>query len=495
MSNVTVFAVFIVLIASFAISVYTARRRSSDLLQDFLFQGNTPLLGLSSCIGSIVSMAVSFTALLSAGYEWGWQIIFPIVAGCACGLFAILKLTHHPKVLAREERIRGGDFLGGASYLATLGSRASLPYYGFLICGYLAMLITEMVVLRAFLGFLIDLPAGELILTIATILLVCYGYVYIGGFLGVLVTDYFQLMVVFVFVGLWLTSVSHHASFHVPSAFASHLVFTPIARSLLYVGVFAGAFAWMFASVDQWYRTTGTLELRHARRVLVSSAGVLCLFSFAPVLAGAAAIGRPDISPNVTNGVSFVLIADLLAHANTTVRFAFSMALTCAALTTLNTYLITMQQLYYEASTRIGSRHWLHYVVLNYPLKWKQVRGFVAIIAGVAFVVSIFFPAAYVYAFGVLALSTFILMLPFVSGAVAEMVEGRFAAYVAAKLTRGITVGLACIVWLLLLIIVRRTFGSLTEHLYLIPAAAFGAALLSCALSIAVPINRVSTGA
>ena len=82
MANVTVFAVFIVLVASFAISVASARKRSSNLISHFLFSGNTPLLGLSSCIGSIISMAVSFTALLSAGYEWGWQIIFPIMAGC-----------------------------------------------------------------------------------------------------------------------------------------------------------------------------------------------------------------------------------------------------------------------------------------------------------------------------------------------------------------------------------------------------------------------------
>src|SRR5436305_770775 len=167
MANVTVFAVFIVLVASFAISVASARKRSSNLISHFLFSGNTPLLGLSSCIGSIISMAVSFTALLSAGYEWGWQIIFPIMAGCGAGLAAILKLTEHPRLSESPMPLKN-QYLRGASYLATLGSRTTMPYYAFEIAAYAAMLITELVVLRGFIGSLIELPTVELVMTIGT---------------------------------------------------------------------------------------------------------------------------------------------------------------------------------------------------------------------------------------------------------------------------------------------------------------------------------------
>src|SRR5438477_12200465 len=172
-------------------------------------------------------MAVSFTALLSAGYEWGWQLLFPMVAGCAAGLAAILKLMQHPR-LGREDFAANRAFVRGTSYLATFGSQSTTPYYGFLLTAYGTMLLTEIVVLRGFLGYLTELPASELILTIATVIIVCYGYVYIGGFRGVLVTDYFQLMVVFVFVGLWFASMSHHPTFRISSRIASHVTFISV---------------------------------------------------------------------------------------------------------------------------------------------------------------------------------------------------------------------------------------------------------------------------
>lgn len=493
MGNVAIFAVFLVLIASFAISVWSARRRSTDLLQDFLFAGNTPLLALSSCIGSIISMAVSFTALLSAGYVWGWQIIFPMIAGSLVGLVAILKVSQHPQVAAHEQRIERGAFVYGASYLAIVDSRAKMAYYGFILVGYTAMLITEIVVLRTFLGFVTGLPAYELVLMIGTVLLVCYGYVYIGGFRGVLVTDYFQLLVVFVFVGLWLTAISFRTTTDIPAANVSKLSFTPLTRVLLHGGIFAGAFAWTFASPDQWYRTLGTLQRSAAKQVLKISAVALCIFAIVPILAGATAIGRPDIPSSMTNGISLFLVAHLLTDANVTLRFVFAMALTCAGLTTLNTYIMTMQQLYYEASTRIDSTHWLHFILIKYPLKWKSVRGFVAVLTVAAFLVSSYFPERYVYAFGVLALSCFILMLPFVTAALCEVVatsrRGSVAAFIATRLlSRGtFTIGAGVMTWAALLFTARNAIGPLTLHLYAIPATAFVAALVGSVVTMTLP--------
>jgi hypothetical protein len=496
MGYVTIFGIFLVLIASLAISTYSARKRPSDLLQDFLFSGNTALLALSSCIGSIVSMAVSFTALLSAGYVWGWQIIFPMIVGSLVGLAAILKLSKSPKVVASEDRIKRGAFVYGASYLAVLGSRSSLAYYVFLIVGYCAMLVTEIVVLRAFIGYFTDLMAAELLLTIATILVVCYAYVYIGGFRGVLVTDYFQLIVVFVFVGLWIVEVAHSPNVHLPSPFTSKTAFTGPARAYMYLGVFAGAFAWTFASIDQWYRTLGTLPAQMARRVLTSSAIALCIFSIVPVLAGAAALTRRDISAPITNGISLVLVTDLLKNSSTTLRLLFAMALTCAALTTLNTYFMTLQQLYYEASTRIDSSGWIHYLLVKYPLKWKSVRGFVAVLGAVAFSAACFFPDRYVYAFGVLSLSCLILMIPFLGAALGEepvtapnspgrrllaLLSARLMARSASAVTLGTTV------WIILLAVSRVSLGSLTSHLFMIPATALVAAIAGALTTLAVP--------
>jgi len=313
------------------------------------------------------------------------------------------------------------------------------------------------------------------------------------------------LMVVFVFVGLWFGSIVHHPHFQIPSPMAAQLHISGWTRFMLYSGVFGGSVAWMFASVDQWYRTIGTLPIRAARQVLITAGIALCVFSIVPIMAGAAAVGRADIPPQVSNRISMILVADLVTHANITIRFVFAMALTCAALTTLNTYLMTMQQLYYEAATRIGtSTHWA-YVTLEFTLKWKQVRAVVGVLAALAFLVSCFFPSRYVYAFGVFALSTLILMLPFVAGALAEVFQNarhrvvRAAAVAigdALMMHGGVTVVSAIVAWAVLLGVSHSALGQLSRHLFVIPAAAFAAALTSVFVSlIARSISRETSGA
>jgi len=490
MGDITIFAVFGVLLASFTISLASAWTKRTRLLQDFLFLGNTPLLALSSCIGSIVSMAVSFTALLSAGYVWGWQILFSMVPGSVAGLAMILLLSRHPKVAEHQESMKKGAFLYGASYIAVLGTRKSgSGLYTFLIAAYVAMLVTELVVLRTFIVFLADLPPVEVIVMIAAVTLVCYAYVYIGGFRGVLVTDYFQLMVVFVFVGLWLSTTVGHVALRVPSPMLSKQSFTPTSMLLLHVGVFAGAAAWTFASVDQWYRTIGTLPLRAARTVLKSAVAALCLFAAVPVVAGASALQRTDIPKPVTNGVSLVLVLDLLRQRNVTLRFFFVMALTCAALTTLNTYFMTIQQLYYEASTRMEAKHSLFYL-FEWLLKRKEVRGFALLLGISAFAISCVFPHEYVYAFGVGSLSTLILALPFVSVYLFEAI-GRAHLFVDRVMPRlNSALFIAVVVWALLLTAVHRTLGSLTIYLYAIPATALVAVLVASFVAFALPIRQ-----
>jgi len=154
---------------------------------------------------------------------------------------------------------------------------------------------------------------------------------------------------------------------------------------------------------------------------------------------------------------------------------------------------MTVQQLYYEAATRIGTDNHRLYLVLEFTLKWKQVRGFVAVLAAIAFVASLFVPARYVYAFGVLALSALILMLPFLAGALAEVfararqpVTRATAAVIgdAMMMHGGTTILAAVTVWAVLLVVSRSILGSLSEHLYVIPAAAFCAAVAAMLVSL-----------
>ena len=363
----------------------------------------------------------------------------------------------------------------------------------FFLAAYTAMLLTELTVLRTFLAALTALPVPELALMIGVIAFVCFAYVFIGGFRGVLVTDYFQLLVVIVFVGVWVASLLPKGPWLIPGPTASRLHPTGWRTFLLHVGCFTGALAWMFAGIDQWYRTFGTLPVRTARRVAIIAASSLSLTVFVPILAGSSAFLRHDVPANITNGISLFLVRSMVRTAPPGVQFLLVMALVCAALTTLNTYLITIQQLYYEFSIRLtGNRFWT-YVATEIVAKWKNVRSVSLVILAAVFAGSMLLDEHYVYAFGVLSLSTSILALPMLINEL-RTIRKQDPSAAQTKWARRAHVALwtAIVLWAALLIAARQTVGSITNHLYVIPASATFAAVISSAMVLLLPKRPIT---
>lgn len=485
-----VIATFLVLVASFAISLWSAWRDRRRRVDTYLYSGNSEVLAISSCIGSVVSMAVSFTALLSAGYVWGWQILFSIVPGCLVGLLLLLRLSKHPLITAQQESIARQEFPDGASYISLFATHKPrlFGFYVFFLIAYTTMLLTELTVLRTFLESLTALPGPELRLTIGVIAFVCFAYVFIGGFRGVLITDYFQLLVVIVFVGVWVASLVHSGPWSIPGPRVSRLPLSGWPTFLLHVGCFTGALAWIFAGVDQWYRTFGTLRVATARRVALTAASCLALTVFVPVLAGSSALMRPDIRAAITNGISLVLVRGMVRNAAPGVQFLLVMALVCAALTTLNTYLITIQQLYFEFSLRLTANRFWTYALTEFVAKWKNVRAVSLVLLVVAFVGSMLLDEKYVYAFGVLSLSTCILALPLLLNELRAVRQGNaYASQTKWAHHAHVQLWAAVAVWIALLFAARLMFGAITEHLYVIPATAAFASAMSTAFVLLLP--------
>ena len=489
-----VIAAFVVLIASFVISLWSAWRARRRRIETYLYAGNTELLGVSSCVGSVVSMAVSFTALLSAGYVWGWQILFSMVPGCLVGLGLLLTLSRHPLLQQEQAAIAKSELPEGASYIALFASRKPrlFGFYIFFLAAYTAMLMTELTVLRTFMEALTVLPRPELALTIAVIAFVCFAYVFVGGFRGVLITDYFQLLVVVAFVGVWLAAIVRMGPWSVPGPMTSHSHWTGWRIFLLHAGCFGGAVGWTFASVDQWYRTFGTLPVATARRVAVTAAATLSLLIAVPVIAGCSANLNHSIPATLSNGISLFLVRSMISGSPAGVRFLFVMALVCAALTTLNTYIITIQQLYYEFSIRLTANRFWTWIASEFVAKWKNVRAVSLVLLIAAFGGSLLLPERYVYAFGVLSLSTVILALPLLINELSVVFTKRPASAEtswARNAHIALWISIGC--WTALLIAARIFLGAITEHLYVIPAAAATSALVA---SLAVLPFRTSTG-
>ena len=471
MMQASALAILLVLAASYGIAWWSARRQRAVPVNQYLFGGNTPLLGLSSSVGAIVSMAIAFTALLSAGFVFGWQILFSIFAGGAGGLWLLFRFAHSPEVKQAREKAQETQHRLGASFLAILADRRGagfLFFYAVAIAFYLAMLATELAVLRVFLQFFIPFGDAELVVVLVAILLVCYSYVFLGGFRGVLITDYFQLLVVLAFIGLLavhLGATPFRGS--IPPMTKAAIQWTPMRLVLLHAGVFFGTFAWGLGNLDQWYRTFGTLSSPAAEKIIRTAALITFGAAIIPVLFGSAALTR-GIPSSVGNEASLYLVAELWRDGGATLRFVFIAALTCAALTTLNTYLISIQQLYYEFGvhfTSLDSR--LHFVELLF--KWRDIRLFAFVGAAISLAASFAIAGANVYSIGVAALCGFVFCVP----AVLSAVSPRLAGAEVWSLIGGVIISPAILLWL------RTRIGPIHVHLYLIPCAAAAACTLA----------------
>jgi Na+/pantothenate symporter len=433
-------------------------------------------------------MAIAFTALLSAGYTFGWQMLYPLISGALIGLLAILRLLKHERVSQDQKKIERGEQQEGASYLVTFRHNGPLAFFVLFLGFYSAMLATELSVLRVFLEFLLRIPFPELFTLVLMVALVCYSYVFIGGFRAVLITDYFQLIVVIIFLGLFLANIDLGSIKNLPSATAAKIRWTPWREFFLYIGVFCGAFSWTFASIDQWYRTAGTLPRKAARTVLIQSVLILCSVTVVPVMIGSHALAMKGIPPSITNEISLVLVQEMLRDASTTVRFAFLMALVCAALTTLNTYIMTIQQLYYELSIRINAKTHRGYI-LEYITKWKQIRTVGLVFMAACFLASFSIPDHAVYSFGVFALCGYVFSVPLLLSKALDISEkSQILRKIPERATSGLMISI--ILFMPILILVRQEVGPISLHLYAIPAAAGIATLIGNATLVLLPSRR-----
>jgi hypothetical protein len=306
---------------------------------------------------------------------------------------------------------------------------------------------------------------------LAIIVIVCYSYVFLGGFRGVLTTDYFQLLVVVAFIALVAAQLVRAQGLpRIPSMTAAATTWTPVRLVLLHVGVFIGAFGWGLGNIDQWYRTIGTLPLTTALRTLKLAAIITYTIAIAPVLAGSAALAH--LPPAVGNTASLYLLDQLWMDGDSTLKFVLIMALTCAALTTLNTYTISTEQLYYEMSIRMVATSHRQYI-FEWLLKWKQIRIAALVALVLAYSASFAISDTMVYAVGVFALCGFIFFVPALLVATKRSPDAQHSSNVTILAT-------SLILTPIVLVIAQRYVGEISTQLYLLPAA-IG---IACALAV-----------
>ncbi len=488
MDQNTSLPIIIILASSYSLTIWASRKRVSPAIERYLFEGNRPAYALSSSAGSICSLSIACTALLSGGYVFGWQILPALSAGAIAGVGLIAALYKQEDVMKAKIQAHQTGYSNGASYLSLMlyrGKKFFFVFSAFIIFLYFAMLIMEFAVARVTLKALTQLESAELFLLLSLITFICYSYVFIGGYRGVLLTDHFQIVIIFATLGLLAAEVDL-ADFlsSAPSATTSKITWIGWRQqALLHFAVFMGAFSVMSAGMDQWYRTAGTLPPKSVLSILGWSAVIICGGASVPIFIGSHAHSLDQIPNGMGNEVSIFLIETALSSSSPTLSFFLVMSLTCVIMTTLDTYMMAIQQMYHELAINIHTLNYRLYL-FEYIFKWREVRSVALLAAVAAFLLSYLVADRFIYLFGVLALSGVIFVSPLL---VAETLIRRGLAgswlktvdMTWALLSSVIT--FPAILWML-----TESIEHLDRNLYLISAAAAFATIFGYALAIAL---------
>jgi len=476
----------LVVLGSFFLVIATSWRTPVRLAQSHLFAGNSLALSISSGIGSLFSMSLACTAVLSIGNAYGLEIIYSAVPGAITGALLLARLSRSEicaKLRKRQSETNGAC---GASYVAALAATRGRNYAVglgiLLLLLYTAILGSELAVARVTLSNLLDFQSVDYLLVSIAILAVCYSYVYIGGYRGVLITDHLQLLVMIGFFGL----LCYHADWGlIWMGFSNHLggQFGPFGlheRILLHLSSFSGAAFLIVLPPDNWIRTVGTLNRDVAVRSVYWAVGLGTVTGCCLILVGTSFASLLPFKSAVAGQVSLELLKLLASNSSAGISVSFFAALTCVLLTTLDTFVILQQQLYFEVISRSRADSGIGYLA-EYLFRWSQIRVFSLVLLTFAAGVSLLIGDQYIYSFGTATMSLIAILTPAI---LIELLPRRFRKRLRENKSIIPTVCISFAGWLAALVIARSVFGPISTHLYILVFASGVGALSGVAYEL-----------
>ncbi len=225
---------------------------------------------------------------LSLGALAGWATIIPMIVAMPMGvcLSRYFLLHHRFKsyfLAPREKRLRSNlDLICETCGKPLFSVAAALALLG--LGSYLAL---ELSLLRIFFQYLFPEAPINFVFS-AIMLLICVMYTVLGGYKGVFHTDFFQVIVIGVFISvlfaLWIDSLFSNPS-RVSSAFSPFAFYSGNPQPLSFildpitslsklfetlakgVALVVLVISWVLGSPDYWIRTVGTLRESFAIKI------------------------------------------------------------------------------------------------------------------------------------------------------------------------------------------------------------------------------------
>ncbi len=317
-------------------------------MDSYLFTGNTPKAALASIVGSTFSTVLLLGTLPAIYFSYGFLMYFPSFIAAVCGFLVLRRSLQNfrQKAGVSEEDTEEPSFLA-KRYLKFIRYRELPITFTIISLIYLILaFISEIGALNNGLQIIghTDLWGD---LTVYILAIIAIIYVYVGGFKGVLTTDILQIgfLIAALITCFYATSLS--PEFDVSNIFnkALQTVYSHEPSRVIWgsIATFLVAITWLSSAPEMFMRL---LSIKPQKvNWVISSSWVGFFFALLIPIFLILASNLPCSSEDGF-GAAFSLWGEYLYNQrNPLVSLSFIFIIVSAAITTLDTILITTFQL------------------------------------------------------------------------------------------------------------------------------------------------------
>lgn len=345
---------------SFGIAYHYRIKNAANNVHSFLFDGNTPYLASSSNIMSMISLAIVINYYLGAIAGYGLWALVAITLGIIVG-YIILCVAVIKRQQLKVENTASEKNHAHSQWKLTLidivgqTNKGSINFLRWLmLVQYFLLLTAEYVVFLTLLKGILQSPFAAYLITIA-VSFMCGCYTSIGGFRGVLKTDFFQLTLFF-FGIIFLLSTNFHsiielATFNLNEANLDKNFCKVSWYSFGVIVTFTAAFFCSFP--DVWIRNFSTLKRNKDSKIKTmygSCVGGMMIFMGITFILASPIVAEIPVFKQTYNTylplermIFYFNSKPILAH-NINFLWYFFITLVCVYVTTMDTWLIGLMQ-------------------------------------------------------------------------------------------------------------------------------------------------------
>ncbi len=358
----------------FIISFWICYRvRNHGGLIQYIFGLNDWKLALTSNIGSPFSLTMFLFTAVPLGYIYGAPLIIVLIISLIIVMPLALKIISSPAFerfyFEKEDpfiqrHLSIIDFVG-----FSLGS-ATKTIYGLVVLIFLFLfLLAEFSLIRVSYSVIFPNAPVSSFVFISGFMSICFMYTFLGGFIGILKTDRWQLVYILISVfvilhlhpKLYNILYDHHTSLY---TFTEHQG-SP-AKIFKYIALLIYLVSWLIGSVDFWARNVCTLKNKSTESLKLVKYSLITII-FSGILMVILGIQIRSSGLVVINGnesdLPFVVLEQAVLRLNPLSKGFLLAGLAAACFTTIDTLIISFTQTYFTLIKNIKkeSHTWSFY--------------------------------------------------------------------------------------------------------------------------------------